>query len=139
MGGGTPSRRLLFDGAKLRGLRPDERSIAGHIRSILKLPVPPVGRFEQVSSGISHSGGGLSQTIIEWETKGIIPVVMDADGGPHSLIPRSECVGFVLSDDWPMDDNDRAAVGDATRVSLGELWLQGHSCISILHYLIDDC
>jgi len=138
LGGGGRPRRVLFDGAELRGLRPDERSIAGQIRSVLRMPVPPMGRFEQVSSGISHSGGGLSQTISEWESRGIIPVVMDSDGDAQSMIPVSDSVGFVISDDRPLTDSDEDCLVGTTRVSLGDLWLQGHSCISILHYLIDE-
>ena len=41
MGGEIP-RRVKFDGKILRGVHPDERSRSGHIRSIMKHPVPPI-------------------------------------------------------------------------------------------------
>ena len=43
MGGEGPSRRVVFDGSKLRGVRPDERSIVGQIISVIREPVPPAG------------------------------------------------------------------------------------------------
>ena len=49
-----PDRRILFDGTTLSGVRPDERSIAGQIKSIMKLPIPPVGHFQEVTQGIFH-------------------------------------------------------------------------------------
>ena len=138
LGGAGSPRRVLFDGSSIRGLRPDERSIAGQIKSVIRLPVPPMGRFEQVSPGISHSGGDLAQTISEWGARGITPLVMDSDGESHSTIPESGSVGFILSDDWPLTESDLAPLEGASRVSLGSKWLQGHSCISILHFIMDD-
>ena len=41
-GGDGPDRRVLFDGEKLAGVRPDERAIAGQIKAIMKLPKPPI-------------------------------------------------------------------------------------------------
>ena len=137
LGGGGAPRRILFDGSSIRGLRPDERSIAGQIKSVARLPIPPRGRFEQASSGISHSGGGLSQTISEWGAQGITPVVKDSEGGPHSIIRGSGSFGFVLSDDRPLAESDLVPLEGAQRVSLGSEWLQGHSCISILHFIMD--
>ena len=37
MGGNGPPRRVMFDGSKLGGVRPDERSISGHFKSLIKL------------------------------------------------------------------------------------------------------
>ncbi len=138
LGGSGSPRRVLFDGSSIRGLRPDERSIAGQIKSVIRLPVPPLGRFEQVSQGISHSGGDLAQTISEWESRGITPLVLDSDGESHSTIAELGSVGFILSDDWPLTESDLAPLEGASRVSLGSKWLQGHSCISILHFIIDE-
>ena len=35
MGGGGPNRRIWFDGTRIGGVRPDERSIAGQIKGCL--------------------------------------------------------------------------------------------------------
>ena len=138
LGGKGPVRRVWFDGSEITGVYPDERSIAGQIRSIIKKPVPPIGHYEVITDGISHSGGGLVQTVSEWRSSGIFPIVLDAVGEPQTVIPRSSSVGFVLSDDLPLSANEFEHLDGIKRVSLGDSWLQGHSCISVLHYLMDQ-
>jgi len=137
LGGEGPSRRIWFNGSDLSGVRPDERSIAGQIKGIMKQAVPPRGRFDEFSSGILHSGGGLGQTVKEWASRDVFPVIMDADGGDFSEIPPSIDLGFVISDDKPLTEQDRASLQVAMSLSLGTRWLQGHSCIAILHHLLD--
>ena len=55
-GGEGPDRRVFFDGEILAGVRPDERSIAGQIKAIMKLPIPPIGQYKEITQGIFHSG-----------------------------------------------------------------------------------
>ena len=76
MGGEGPSRRIWFNGSNLGGVRPDERSISGQIKAVLKEPVPPRGKFREYSSGILHSGGDIEQTLEEWSSRGICPVIL---------------------------------------------------------------
>ena len=137
MGGEGPSRRIWFDGSSLGGVRPDERSISGQIKGILKEAVPPKGHFREFSSGIKHSGGDIGQTIKEWSAKGICAVILDSDGGDFSDLPLTEDLGFIISDDKPLNEEDTRVIKDPITLSLGERWLQGHSCIAILHYLLD--
>jgi len=138
LGGEGPERRIWFDGTELGGVRPDERSIAGQIKGIMKRPVPPRGHFEEFSSGIMHSGGGLEHTLKEWDSRGVCPVVLDAEGGGFHSLPLSESLGFVLSDDRPLNEEDLVQLRGIPSLSLGERWLQGHSCIAILHHLMDS-
>ena len=137
MGGDAPHRRIWFNGSILRGVRPDERSIAGQIKGILKRAIPPRGRFDEFTRGILHSGGGLGQTIGEWDSRGVTPVILDADGGDYAGITSSSDLGFVISDDRPLNEEDESVLEGAITLSLGERWLQGHSCIAILHHLLD--
>ena len=58
LGGPGPDRRIQFKGETLSGVRPDERSIAGQIKAILKQPVPPIGVFKEITQGIFDTGGG---------------------------------------------------------------------------------
>ena len=138
MGGPGPPRRVWFDGSALRGVRPDERSIAGHIKALLKSPVPPVGRFVEASTGISHSGGDLRQTLVEWENQSVGCFVLDAAGEPPSTIPSTGSLGFILSDDCPFTEEESDMIGGLPRVSLGKRWLQGHASITIAHHLLDQ-
>jgi tRNA (pseudouridine54-N1)-methyltransferase len=137
MGGEAPPRRIWFNGSDLSGVRPDERSIAGQIKAVMKRAVPPNDRFEEYTCGILHSGGGLDQTLKEWSSRGVFPVILDAGGSNFSEIPTSTDVGFVLSDDKPFTEHDRSSLREAVPLSLGDRWLQGHSCIAVVHHLLD--
>ncbi len=137
-GGPGQIRRVLFDGETLRGVRPDERAIAGHIAKALKEPVPSIGQNLKINSGLFHSGGGIKQTIDEWKKDDFCIYILDADGrrlDAQSL--NSDRVGFVLSDDMPFTDEEKKIFGGIERVSLGDTWLQGHACISIIHHQLD--
>ena len=79
-GGPGPDRRIWFNGETLSGVRPDERSIAGQIKAILKRPVPPIGVLDEVTQGIFDMGGGLAETLTEWHDDGISIHVLDAEG-----------------------------------------------------------
>ena len=138
MGGDGPNRRIWFDGTKLGGVRPDERSIAGQIKGINKRPIPPRDRFIEFSNGILHSGGDINQTLHEWGERGVEPVVLDAGGGDFESIQVTKDLGFILSDDQPFSDRDKSALHGSVSLSLGRGWLQGHSCISIIHHLLDE-
>ena len=142
MGGPGPVRRIRFDGSTLKGLHAEERSIAGTIGKVIALPLPPIGRWEDVTVGLSHSGGGLEQTLREWDDGHV--VVLDADAPrlweasaklPQTSSPNEQNLCFVLSDDQPL-----GPIGDERVLSrsLGEVWLQGHMAVGIVHFLLDE-
>ena len=136
MGGDIP-RRVKFDGNILRGVHPDERSISGHIRSIMKRPIPPIGKWQEVSTGVSHSGGNVRETLIEWSRERVVSYVLDVEG----VRLRSEgetSMGFILSDHLPFTDEEKGLLEGCQKVSLGSEWLQGHVCIAIVHHILDD-
>ena len=138
MGGAGPSRRVWFQGSKLRGVYPDERAIAGQVAKALKEPVPAIGQWVEIHPGFSHSGGGIEQTRNEWIREGVRVFVLDADG-EHFESDRdvTDSIGFILSDDQPFSDTDNEILQNIEKVSLGTQWLQGHSCIAILHHQLD--
>ena len=102
MGGNIP-RRVKFDGSILRGVHPDERSISGHIRSIMKHPIPPIGIWQEASTGVTHSGGSVGDTLAEWNNEGVVTCVLDAEGGGFEREGDTP-IGFVLSDHLPFTD-----------------------------------
>jgi len=136
-GGQGPFRRVWFDGSTLRGVRPDERSIAGHIRSIMKRQIPPIGTWEEVSGGISHSGGDLSDTLGEWSREGVNTYVLDSLGSSFEEALQDAPVGFILSDHLPFSVKENDSLQACQRLSIGTEWLQGHACIAIVHHLLD--
>ena len=137
MGGNGPPRRVMFDGSKLRGVRPDERSISGHFKSLIKLRLPPVGIWRKVSSGIYHSGGDIKTTLNEWEKDNVKIYILDKNG-EYSGTDNHEFMGFLLSDDNTFDENEKNLISGYEKISLGDEWLQGQACVTIIHYLIDS-
>ena len=135
MGGGVP-RRVFFDGSELRGVRPDERSISGHFKSLMKTPVPPIGHFSDVSKGIRQSGGDIFQTLNEWDEEGVLSYLLDAGGESYEGMQLTGKCGFILSDDLELKLEDTEI--PVISLSLGETWLQGHSCISVMHHIMDS-
>ena len=136
-GGPGPSRRILFEGSKLRGVHPDERAIAGLIGKVLKEPVTAIGQFVEIQSGLWHSGGGIQQTLSEWARNDVKAMVLDAGGVGMDAVGGFENIGFILSDDQPFTDSEVEHMADLQKISLGDVWLQGHVCISIIHHLMD--
>ena len=134
--GGAVQRRIRFDGSSLRGVHPDERSISGHIRSIMKSPVPPIGTWQGASAGIAHSGGSMGDTLREWQSEGVKSCVLDVRGDGIERLDDSP-IGFVLSDHLPFTDEENTVLDGCQKVSLGPDWLQGHACIAIVHHLLD--
>jgi len=142
LGGPGPSRRIKFDGSTLKGLHADERSIAGTIGKVIATPLPPIGHWQPITAGITHSGGGLELTLREW--KDSPTVVLDANMPrlwknqaelPQESKPSLSVLNFVLSDDQPLE----AIEGENVLFrSLGEQWLQGHMAIGIVHFLLDE-
>jgi tRNA pseudouridine-54 N-methylase len=142
LGGPGPPRRIKFDGSTLKGLHADERSIAGTIGKVIATPLPPIGHWQPITAGISHSGGGVELTLREW--KEAPTVVLDANTPrlwknqaqlPKESKPSPSKLNFVLSDDQPLE----AMEGENVLFrSLGEQWLQGHMAIGIVHFLLDE-
>ena len=142
MGGPGPSRRIKFDGATLKGLHAEERSIAGTIGKVIATPLPPIGHWQPITAGITHSGGDLSHTLREWSDGPT--VVLDAEAerlwSDDAVLNGTSAtnttpMNFVLSDDQPLGETDAT---DGHRRSLGSNWLQGHMAIGVVHFLLDE-
>ena len=142
LGGPGPARRIKFDGSTLKGLHADERSIAGTIGKVIATPLPPIGHWQPITVGISHSGGHLDSTLREWADAPT--VILDADAprlwqSDATLTadgtPNNTMLNFVLSDDQPLGDIE----AENTRArSIGSQWLQGHMAIGVVHFLLDE-
>ncbi len=137
-GGPGPDRRILFNGETLSGVRPDERSIGGQIKAILKRPVPPLGVLDEVTQGIFDTRGNLKNTLKEWENEGFVIYVLDAEGHKFNIDHMDLKIGFILSDHLPYSLDESILLESYNKISLGKKWLQGHSCITIVHHVMDS-
>lgn len=141
MGGEGPPRRIWFDGAKVWGLHPDERAIAGQIGKIMVEPTPARGHWIEHQPGIWHSGGDLSVTLNEWDKEGVEIIKLDADAVAFSEqynTSINDRIGFILSDDQPFTDEENNLLEQKSKsISLGKKWIQGHTAIGVVHHLLD--
>ena len=134
LGGPGPARRIKFVSNELKGIHAEERAVAGKIAAVIKHPIPPRGHWIERSPGIYDGGGDLDLTLDEWNCT---IVNLNADSKPlyKGVIPNNFTIGeigVILGDD-KMLKCDRGI-----KRSLGARWLQGHSCISVIHFLIDE-
>ena len=104
----------------------------------LPRPVPKEHRCAEIHPGFWHSGGGIEETIHEWNRDDVRSFVLDVGGESFdSELHVGESTGFILSDDQPFTDGENEIMQHLEKVSLGDQWVQGHSCISILHHQLD--
>tara|TARA_B100000085_G_scaffold135393_1_gene123253 strand:+ start:1953 stop:2543 length:591 start_codon:yes stop_codon:yes gene_type:complete len=132
------SRRVKFDGRILKGVHPDERSISGHIRSIIGKEMPPIGIYEVISEGISHSGGRLEDTLKEWKEMDLEILILDSGGESNKEWIKDDGLAFVISDDLNFTKEENEILEVYKKISLGSNELQGQACISIIHYILDN-
>ncbi len=134
LGGPGPARRIRFVSNQLKGIHAEERSVAGKIAAVIKNPTPPRGHWVERSPGIYDGGGDLDMTLDDFQC----PIVrLDAnsqllyEGSIPGDSDFSE-LAFVLGDDKTLECNR------GMPRSLGKEWLQGHTCIAIVHFLLDE-
>ena len=134
LGGPGPARRIKFVSNELKGIHAEERAVGGKIAAVIKEPIPPRGHWIERSPGIYDGGGDLDMTLDEWDCP---TIRLEADSenlylGVQQSNFSIEDIGFILGDDKPLE----CARGIPR--SLGKSWLQGHTCISIVHFLLDE-
>jgi hypothetical protein len=154
-GGPGPNRRIRIDGAAVKGIHAEERSVAGQIAKVLKETSPPKGRWIERSKGIWDSRGDIQDTIEDWSQATIVALDASAERlwNNDSIIPMQSNplsnfqelgenlsvegidIGFILSDDKPLESDLPPSV---KLRSLGDIWLQGHMAIGICHFLMDE-
>lgn len=132
-----PCRRIRFVGSELRGFHSEERAVAGKIAAVIRNPLPPRGHWKEITPGVYDGNGDLEMTLQEI-TAPLIRLEADAPrlwgevAIPSQSKPFSGDIAFVLGDDKPLE-----CIQGIPR-SLGSTWLQGHSCITLCHFLLDE-
>ena len=134
LGGPGPARRIKFVSNELKGIHAEERAVAGKIAGVISRPIPPRGQWIERSPVIYDGGGSLEMTIQEWNCP---TIRLDANSELlyNGELPNNysiDEIGFILGDDKPLDSE----LGVPR--SLGNIWLQGNACISIIHFLLDE-
>ena len=73
----------------------------------------------------------------DWKEQGVSIYLLHKDGAKLPINMDGD-VGFLLSDDIPFSESELNIFAKYDKISLGEIWLQGQSCITIIHHLIDS-
>ena len=134
LGGPGPARRIKFVSNELKGIHAEERAVAGKVAAVIKEPIPPRGHWIERSPGIYDGGGNLDMTLDEWDCP-TIRLEADSPNLYSGILPSNfviEDVGFILGDDKTLECER------GVPRSLGSNWLQGHTCIAIVHFLLDE-
>ena len=134
LGGPGPARRIKFVSNELKGIHAEERAVAGKIAAVIKDPIPPRGHWVERSPGIYDGGGDLDMTLDDWNCP-IIKLEADSPNLYSGQLPSDfsiDEIGFILGDDKNLECER------GIPRSLGESWLQGHTCIAIIHFLLDE-
>ena len=134
LGGPGPARRIKFVSNELKGIHAEERAVAGKVAAVIKEPIPPRGHWIERSPGIYDGGGDLDMTLDEWKCP-TIRLEADSPNLYSGTLPSDfsiDDIGFILGDDKTLEC-DRGIPR-----SLGSNWLQGHTCIAIVHFLLDE-
>ena len=121
---------VRFEGERVQGLNPDERSIAGVVRAALDERT----YYEvEARDGVYVAERTVAEVL---EDTGGETVVLDQDGEEgRDAVPDSPT--FVLSDHREFTDEDMSAVEGKQRVSLGPVALHADHATAVAHNLCD--
>ena len=133
LGGPGPARRIKFVSNELKGIHAEERAVAGKIAVVIRNLTCQEDTGLR-SPGIYDGGGDLDMTLDDWSCP-IIRLEADSQNLYSGELPSdftADDIGFILGDDKSLDCNR------GIPRSLGKSWLQGHACIAIVHFLLDE-
>mgnify|MGYP000153301407 FL=1 len=130
---------VSFDSASLRNARPDERTLAGLVRSALDSAADAVGhRPVESSPGVTVATRGLEPTLADVARRRTV-VHLHEDGDPLPATDPPEDPVFVLSDHRDFTDAETALLDDVAdrRVSLGPHPIHADHATAVAHNYLD--
>lgn len=130
---------VRFDGSSVRGLRPDERNIAGRVRQALESAGDAIGHQSvEASPGVTVSTRGLAPVLDEAARDGTL-VWLHEDGDPAGEADPPADPVFVLSDheDFTGSETDLLADRADARLRLGPEAIHADHAIAVAHNYCD--
>ncbi|MFB6282492.1 MAG: tRNA (pseudouridine(54)-N(1))-methyltransferase TrmY [Halobacteria archaeon] len=127
---------VRFEGSKLQGLNPDERSIAGLVKKALKEKEVLVGEMEtEVTPGVTVRREDFAGVV---ETLDVDEVYrLSEDGTPIQEIELPDDTAFVLSDHGDFSSHELEVLGKATPVKVSPKILHADHAVAVLHSYLD--
>ena len=130
---------ISFDGSRLRGLNPDERSTAALVRKALEHREDAIGAIPaEPSPGIELYRRGFEATLEDLATEGTV-VQLHEDGDAATDVDALEDPVFVLSDHRDFTDAETAVLENVVdrRIRLGPELLHADQAITVAHHYLD--
>lgn len=130
---------VSVDGATVRNLHPDERSVAALLRSAVDARDGAIGHQPaEPSPGLSVRRMDLDATLDRLADDGPL-FVLHEDGPPATEVETPTDPVFVLSDHREFTAADRDAVDDrdATRLRLGPTALHADHAVTVANHWLD--
>lgn len=132
LGEPDPPKLVRFVGPEIRGMNPDERSIAGLVKKALGVRIPR-GLIKNPSDGIYIERKDVKEVLSGYEN--IIYLHEDGEDISGFEIPDNPL--FVLGDDVGLTPELEELLGGASRISLGPEILHSNHCITLIHNKLD--
>jgi tRNA (pseudouridine54-N1)-methyltransferase len=129
---------VVFDGATVRRVNPDERSTAALVRGALEERREAIGHEPvETSPGVSLYRFGLATTLDRLNDGAVVQ--LHEDGDPVVECPVPEDPVFVLSDHREFADGEAKLLAEAAdeRVRLGPEPLHADHAITVAHNYLD--
>ncbi len=131
--GGTPSKLIRFEGAKVKYLNPDERSAASLIKKALEKKAQSY--WIESTPGVSIRKGNLKDILDEINKK----IIYLREDGKDIRGRRFDNPLFLLGDHHGLSEEEEKMVREYQHeiVSVGPLSLHADHCIVLLHNEMD--
>lgn len=130
---------VTFDGGTIRNARPDERSLAGLLRSALEHLADAIGEQPvEAAPGLTVRRRGLDSTVSELDRQGTV-LSLHEGGQPLAATSPPERPVFVLSDHRDFTESERSVLEERgeTEVSVGPEILHADHTTTVVHNWLD--
>jgi tRNA (pseudouridine54-N1)-methyltransferase len=135
----NPPRTIVFDGFSLKGVNPDERNIASHIKKALKFGLNlELNQEIEVSPGIKIAKKSF-ESLIKEKSKEMQLIYLHPEGKDIRELEIRENVAFILGDHIGISRKTERLIErlKAEKVSLGKkIYLASHAIV-IANYELD--
>ena len=135
----NPPKTIVFDGYSLKGVNPDERNIASHIKKALRIGLNlQLNQEIEVSPGIKIAKRSF-ESIIKEKSKKMQLLYLHPEGKDIKDIKIERDVAFILGDHVGIPKKTERLIErvKAERVSLGKrVYLASHAIV-IANYELD--
>jgi tRNA (pseudouridine54-N1)-methyltransferase len=137
-GGASAPRVVRVDGARVKFLRPDERSLATLLKKTLVAAPPSLTAFTEVRPGVDVRDGDVTDLVPLLGTSNLY-VLEEGGQDLRGRPPLADDAWFFLGDHLGFDGDTRALLATlgAVPLSVGPRSLHGEDVVTLVHNELD--